>query len=190
MLTRLRQAGAFALVPPHPSLWLFRLAVVLAFTAFMARAAMAEVVDVTPGVTYALDLAEAVFGVAILAAGFLLERLLSPWIGERNAKSLVDKLERAGVRAARSLRLRFLNRTWSVEVENEYVAMVAAYLGRRFPDAAKAFGLTPNGLRDFAAALLGEYLDGLDPSARPAGYEGMLTIEDPGEEYLGKAGLT
>lgn len=153
MLTRSLTAGALALV-------------------LMPAAAWAETVDVTPAVFYGLDLVEALVGLAISAGLGWLAMIVRPFVGERIASSAAEKLERAGRRAVTAARMRYLDRKWTVEIENEIVADVVGYLGSQLPEAISTVGLTPEGLRRFAARLLGEEVANLPHTSRPEGYTG------------------
>ena len=140
--------------------------------ALFSTAALAETVNVTPGVFYGLDLLEAVLGVAITVLGGLAAAFLRPWVGDRIATGAMDRLERMAHRAVTAARMRYLDREWDVEVENEVIAYVVRYLGEQAPKDLAAWGMTPNRVREFAAAVLGEQMAMLPPEEVPAGYRG------------------
>ncbi len=138
----------------------------------VATAALAETVNVTPAVVYTLDIVEAIIGLGITAARGALAAFARPFLGDKIVESASWRLERAGRRAVTAGRMRYLNRTWTIDIENELIADVANYMGAQLPDAARAVGLTPKGLQDFAARLLGEEIAALPAEERPAGYVG------------------
>lgn len=144
--------------------------------AILPTAALAETIDVTPGVFYGLDLLEAVLGVAITVLGGLAAAFLRPWVGDRIATGAMDRLERMAHRAVTAARMRYLDRTWSVEVENDILAYVVEYLGQQAPKDLAAWKMTPNAVRDFAAAILGEQMAMLPPEELPEGYRGAQGI--------------
>lgn len=159
MLTRLHQACALALV------------IVL-----LPVAAMAETVDVTPGAVYVLDIVEALVGLAITVVLGFAAMWVRPFVGDRIATSAAEKLERAARRAVTAARMKYMERSWTLELENKIVAEVAEYLGQQLPEAMATVGLTPEGARRFAERMLGEEIGMLPPEERPAGYVGQAGL--------------
>lgn len=138
----------------------------------LTTVALAETVDVTPGVFYGLDILEAAIAVVITVLGGLGAMFLRPWVGDRIATGAMDRLERMAHRAVTAARMRYLDRTWSVEVENEVVRYGVEYLGQQAPKDLAAWGMTPEAVRDFVAAILGEQMAMLPPEELPEGYRG------------------
>lgn len=134
--------------------------------------ALAETIDVTPGVFYGLDILEAVLALAITVLGGIGAMFLRPWVGDRIATGAMDRLERMAHRAVTAARMKYLDREWSVEVENDIVAFAVEYLGQQAPKDLAAWGMTPDATRQFVAAILGEQIDSLPAEELPHGYLG------------------
>lgn len=134
--------------------------------------ALAETIDVTPGVFYGLDIFEAILAFAITVVGGLGAVFLRPWVGDKIATGVMDRLERMAHRAVTSARMKYLDREWSVEVENDIIAFAVTYLGQQAPKDLAAWGMTPEKTREFVAAILGEQIDTLPAEEMPYGYRG------------------